>query len=73
MTIEYTGDDGKTEFLCRLEDIVAFYHTAERANNVIQRVPATYTIIVGKQATSWVEVSEGCYNFVKEKWVDFAN
>ncbi len=72
MTIEYSGQDGKTEFLCRLEDIVAFYHTAgHRLGRDI--VPDTYTIIVGKQATSWIEVSEGCYNFVKSKWVDWAN
>ena len=64
MTIEYSGTDGKTEFLCRLEDIVAFTH---------QTGTDIFTIIIAKDQMSWVSVSEGCYNFVKSKWVDFAN
>ena len=64
MTIEYTGDDGKTEICVRLDDIVAFTHQAGTD---------IFTIIIAKDQMSWVSVSEDCFNFIKDHWVEWAN
>ena len=64
MTIEYTGADGQTEFCFCFKDIVGFRHDV--GTNI-------FTIIISKGEMSWVDVSQDCYNFVKEKWLDYIN
>lgn len=61
-TIEYSDSFGKTEICVCMEDIVCF----TRHDNI-------FTIIISHGEMSWVEVSEPCFNYVKEKWLDWVN
>lgn len=62
LTIEYTDSFGKTEICVCMEDIVGFTHHDK-----------IFTIIIAHGEMSWIEVSEDCYNFVKNKWLDWVN
>ena len=72
-TIEYTNDNGDTEICVCLEDIIAF--TCDPNNRVYghEKGTTSYTIIIGREQMSWVDVSKECYEFVKSKWVDWVN